>query len=97
MLTFREFRSSENLEADIKGQEKALDVVRKGMNIQRGSDFWEDLLHLCGNSEGMAALLDVPREKITGLAGRLKKMMEKIGSTDETKSKNRLIKTGSKT
>jgi hypothetical protein len=93
MLTFREFRESEN----VKDQEKALDVVRKGMNLQRGSDFWDDLLHLCGNADGMAALLDVPREKITGLAGRISKMIERVGGTDETNSKDRLIKTGSKT
>jgi len=93
MLTFMEFRESE----DVKGQEKALDVVRKGMNLQRGADFWDDLLHLCGNAEGMAALLDVPREKITGLAGRIGKMIERVGDTDETNSKDRLIKTGSKT
>jgi hypothetical protein len=93
MLTFREFRESEN----VKDQEKALDVVRKGMNLQRGSDFWDDLLQLCGNADGMAALLDVPREKITGLAGRISKMIERVGDTDETNSKDRLIKTGSKT
>ncbi|NBT59638.1 hypothetical protein EBT16_12725, partial [bacterium] len=78
MLTFREFRESE-VE---KEKEKALDVVRKGMNLQGDRDFWDDFLSLCGNSGGMAALLDVPREKITALGGRIGEMRRKVGEAD---------------
>lgn len=91
MLTFREFSESEKE----KGEEKALEVVRKGMNLQRGSDFWEDLLHLCGNAEGMAALLEVPRDRITGLAGRVSDLRKKIGEADDASPNKKLMKTGS--
>lgn len=89
MLTFREFRESE----DSKSDEKALEIVRKGMNLQRGEDFWSDLISLSGNAEGMSSLLDVPKEKITGLASRINKLKSKI-NTKETKIKDRLVKTG---
>lgn len=95
MLTFREFRESEGE----KEQEKAMEVVRKGMNLQGDRDFWDDFLSLCGNAGGMAALLDVPREKITALGGRIGEMRRKVGEADRHNSgKNaKLIKTGDKT
>lgn len=93
MLTFREFKESE----DSKSQEKALEVVHKGLNLQRGKDFWSDLISLCGNADGMASLLDVPKEKITALPGRISEFKSKTGSNQETKTKDRLIKTGDKT
>ena len=94
MLTFKEFTDSKDPSKD---DEKALEVVRKGMNMQRGSDFWDDLLSLCGNAEGMSALLGVPKEKITAMGGRINKLKEKAIDTDKTDSKDRLIKTGNKT
>jgi hypothetical protein len=90
-ITFKEFADSND---ESKDEQKALEVVRKGMNMQRGSDFWDDLISLCGNAEGMSKLLGVPREKITGLAGRIGKLKDKAIDTDETSSKDRLIKTG---
>jgi hypothetical protein len=89
MLTFREFRESEESKSD----EKALDVVRKGLNIQRGKDFWSDFTSLCGNAEGMADLLDVPKEKVTALAGRINNLKSQI-EAKETKIKDKLVKTG---
>lgn len=89
MLTFREFKESES-------EEKALEVVRKGMNLQRGDDFWSDLISLAGNAEGMASLFDVPKEKITALAGKINKLKSKIDTKQETKIKDKLVKTGDK-
>lgn len=95
MLTFREFRESE----EEKDRERAMEVVRKGMNLGGDRDFWDDFLSLCGNAAGMAALLDVPREKITAMGGRVGEMRRKVGETDRGDSKKnaKLIKTGDKT
>jgi hypothetical protein len=95
MLTFREFRDSESS----KEEEKAQEVVRKGMNLQGDSDFWDDFLSLCANASGMAALLDVSVEKVTALGGRIGKMRKAIGEKDghDAKKNSKLIKTGDKT
>lgn len=92
MLTFMEFNEAQKA----KNEEKALEVVRKGLNLVRREDFWSEFLGLCGYADGMASLLDVPREKITALHGRIISMTDKVGVTDKTKSKDRLIKTGEK-
>lgn len=89
MISFKEFRESE----ESKSEEKALEVVRKGMNIQRGKDFWSDFISLCGNADGMANLLDIPKEKVTALAGRVNSLKSKI-NPKETKIKDKLVKTG---
>lgn len=91
MLTFREFSESKDSESD----EKALEIVRKGMNLQRGDDFWSDLISLAGNAEGMSSLLDIPKEKITGLSAKINKLKSKI-NTKDTKIKDKLVKTGDK-
>lgn len=91
MLTFREFRESE----DDRDDERALEVVRKGVNLQRGNDFWEDFLRLCGDSEGMAALLGVARDRVTGLSGRVERLRGMVGDQERKKGKrDRMIKTG---
>lgn len=91
MLTFREFRESE----DDRDDERALEVVRKGVNLQRGNDFWEDFLRLCGDSEGMAALLGVARDRVTGLSGRVERLRGMIGESERKRGKrDRMIKTG---
>jgi hypothetical protein len=88
MLTFREFRESED-------EEKAIEVVRKGMNLQRGNDFWEDFLRLCGDSEGMSALLGVARDRVTGLSGRVERLKGMVGEpSKKTRKRDRMIKTG---
>lgn len=91
MLTFREFKDSE----DERNDEKALHIVRKGMNLQRGNDFWEDFLRLCGDSEGMAALLGVARDRVTGLSGRIERFRGMVEDSDSSsKKKDKMIKTG---
>lgn len=92
MLTFSEYGESE----DERDEEKALDVVRKGINLQRGKDFWDDFLRICGDSEGMAALLGVARDRITGLSGRVERLRSMVGDEDSVSKKNKMIKTGDK-
>jgi hypothetical protein len=93
MLSFREYRDSE----DEKDEEKALEVVRKGINLQTSGDFWGDFLRLCGDSEGMAALLGVARDRVTGLSGRVERLKGMVGDSDKVAKKDRMIKTGDKT
>jgi hypothetical protein len=91
MLTFWEFRDSEGDRDD----ERAVEVVRKGMSLQRGNDFWEDFLRLCGDSEGMAALLGVARDRVTGLSGRVERLKAMVGDPGKKRGKrDRMIKTG---
>lgn len=91
MLTFMEFGKDSD-----KKHEELSELIRKGMNLQRGDDFWDDLLSLCGNAEAMANLLDVPREKITALSGKINKLKSGIDMSKEKNKKDRLLKTGEK-
>jgi len=93
MLSFSEYRDS----TDDRDEEKALEIVRKGMNLQRGNDFWEDFLMVCGDSEGMAALLGVGRDKITGLSGRVERLKGMVSDGESVAKKDKMIKTGDKT
>lgn len=90
MLTFREFKDSE----EDRNEEKALKVVRKGINMQTSGDFWRDFLNLCGDSEGMAALLGVARDRVTGLSGRIERFMSMVEDSDSSPKKDKMIKTG---
>jgi len=64
------------------------------MTLQRGNDFWEDFLRLCGDGEGMAALLGVGRDKVTGLSGRVERLKGMVGDTESKSKKDKIIKTG---
>jgi hypothetical protein len=93
MLTFKEFKESLD-DDEIK---KTMEVVRKGMNLQGSGDFWDDFLSLCGNVEGMTALLGCPRESVTGLGGRIRFMKSRIEEQDSKSSgKDKMLKTGDK-
>lgn len=90
MFSFREF-------SEEKDEKKALEVVMKGINLQLEGDFWDGFLSLCSNAEGMSALLDVPKEKITALSGRVSKFKNMISDRDgksDDPAKDRLLKTG---
>ncbi len=89
MLSFKEFKEYE----EEMQEEKALKLVKKGVNLQRGNDFWEDFLRLCGDSEGMAALLGVARDKITGLSSRIERFKSKLGDDNDSQN-DKIIKTG---
>ena len=91
MLTFREFAQS--LEGDER--KKALEVVRKGMNLKVDGNFWDGFLSLCGDPEGMAALLSTSGENVTGMGGRIGDLKKEISEKDAGSSKkDKIIKTG---
>jgi hypothetical protein len=79
-----------------KNEDQLLELVRKGMNLQRGKDFWDDFLSLCANADAIANLLDVPKEKITALSGKINKLKSGIDISKEKNKKDRLLKTGDK-
>jgi hypothetical protein len=93
MQTFREFRESLNKE----DRKKALEVVRKGINLNSDVDFWGMFLSLCGDPEGMSALLGTSRETITGLGGKVRDLVKEIQNKDSSDAKRKkVIKTGDK-
>lgn len=94
MQTFREFRES----LDKEDRKKALEVVRKGLNIDSEGYFWDMFLSLCGDPEGMSTLLGTSRESVTGLGGRIRGLIEEIRDKESSETKRKkVIKTGDKT
>lgn len=89
MINFKEYE-------EIIDNQKSLEIIRKGIDLQRGSDFWEDFLSLCGNADGMSQLLGVPKEKVTSWFGKINKLKSEIGPNKVDKTKDRIIKTGDK-
>lgn len=87
----------ENLQ-DAKAEEdsKSTEAIRNGMSLSE--DFWDNFISICGNSEVMSALLDVPKEKISGWGGRIRDMVEKVRNSDENppddKKRKEIISTG---
>ena len=51
---------------------------------------------MIGNSDAVAVLLDIPKEKITGWASRIRQLLEKIQNMDSSsdKTKHKMINTG---
>jgi hypothetical protein len=93
MITFREFNDLEK-----KDDSRAMEVIKKGMNLTKDGDFWDMFLSLCGDPEGMSALLGTSREKITGMDGKIRTMMKKIMDKDSSgEGRKKMIKTGDKT
>jgi hypothetical protein len=67
------------------GQDKATNVVRSGINLDQ--DFWDNFISILNNANGVAELFDVPREKVTNWASRIKEIINKINSEDNEKAK----------
>ena len=61
-----------------------LRAIRNGMNLRKEEcgSFWDDFITVCGDADGMAELLEVPREKITSWSAKIKKGLESVGESD---------------
>lgn len=72
----------------------AMRAIRNGQNI--GDSFWDDFLTLINDSDALSELLEIPKEKITGWATRIKEMQEKVGKHDDQNgdSPSELVPTG---
>jgi hypothetical protein len=78
---------------------KSIEIIRKGLFFNKKDyNFWEDFVSLCGNADAMSELLDVPREKITGWAGRIRKLIDETKNSsqeqDDLSKKSKMISTG---
>jgi len=78
---------------------KSMDAIRSGLHIRKPEcgDFWEDFISLTGNADAMAELLEVPREKVTSWASKIREMVDKVKSSDEQdddSEKSEMIPTG---
>lgn len=64
---------------EILDQEK---IIRKGLNIRKESDFWDDFIQICNDSNALSKLLNVPKEKITSWAGRINSAIKNVKKKD---------------
>ncbi len=75
---------------------KAVEIVRAGLNID--NDFWDKFIQVIGNSDGVADLLDVPKEKIIGWSSKIRKIIDQINNHDDEtakEEKSKMMPTGS--
>ncbi|MHA2427098.1 MAG: hypothetical protein ACXADB_03610 [Candidatus Hermodarchaeia archaeon] len=69
---------------------QAMEAIRSGLNLRKEGcgSFWDDFNTVCGNADAMSALLDVPKEKITGWAQKVNDLVsEAEGKDSETTGK----------
>lgn len=62
----------------------ALRAIRNGMNLRKEDcgSFWDDFIQVCGDSDAMAELLEVPKEKITGWPSKIKEVLGQVEEKD---------------
>jgi len=71
-------------------------AIRTGLSFD--GDFWENFKSICNDADGLAELLEIPKEKITGWAGKIDELIEKVqskdGEKDAEKKQSEMIPTG---
>lgn len=79
---------------DQNNEEIAIRAIRNGLNIDE--NFWENFISMIGNADSVSVLLDIPKEKITGWASKIRQLIEKVQNMDSSsdKNKNKMINTG---
>lgn len=97
MVSFQ--RLWENIETAKKEgspkDDRAMSAIRTGIGIR--DEFWDDFLSVINNSEGLAALLDVPPLKIGTWHQRVKENLDKVRQADaspDVKDSGKMLKTG---
>lgn len=63
---------------------QVINLVRTGKDLRKEDEtsFWDDFISLCGNTQGMSDLLDVPPEKIRNWPGKIQEALDKLESHD---------------
>jgi len=85
MLTFH--RIVEQMEKESGMTDTAgLRIIRAGVNAS--PDFWKQFMSLTADSDAMAELLNVPREKITQWNSRIQSGLDTIRLHDDQESKS---------
>ena len=70
-------------------------VIRTGLGVS--DTFWDDLVSVMNNSEGLAALLDVTEDQLSTWRPRIEKALASVKASDESedvKKNKKLMKTG---
>lgn len=87
---FLEFKENDNY--------KSLNLIRSGNNLRKNEcgNFWDDFANICGNSDAMSELLEIPKDKISAWTGKINKLRETVNTEDSNKAnkKNKIIKNG---
>jgi len=63
---------------------ESINVVRTGKNLRKEGEtaFWDDFISLCGNTRGLANLLNVAPEKIANWPAKITEALEKLETND---------------
>ncbi len=71
----------EKLREEEAGETPEMQAIRTGLN--QSEDFWDQFIAVCGNAEHLAALLDIPVEKIGGWRSRVMEQLAKVQQADQ--------------
>lgn len=78
------FKKNESFSVFYENQE-TLDqekIIRKGLNIRKEGDFWDDFIQICNDSNSLSKLLNIPKEKITSWSGKIRSMIQEVKKKD---------------
>lgn len=64
---------------EVLDQEK---IIRKGLNIRKEGDFWDDFIQLCNDPGSLSKLLNVPKEKITSWSAKIRSVIQDVKKKD---------------
>ena len=69
---------------DTGDETKGMAVIRSGKSLrnEENGSFWEDLISLCSDAEGLADLLGVRREDVTTWPSKIREAMDKVQKHD---------------
>lgn len=56
-------------------------IVRKGLNID--DNFWDNFIRICGDSNALSKLLNVPKEKISSWSSIIQNKIQEINKKDK--------------
>ena len=84
METYYEEDESNEPLLDSGMESESMDIVRNGINLSDG--FWENFINLCGDSQAMSELLEVPRAKVATWGKKINSLIDKIEKEDSSDS-----------
>lgn len=90
--------SFQKLWENMRGREedsKAMSAIRTGLNTDE--EFWDKFLLVINNSDSVAALLDISRDKVAGWHARIRENLAKVREADDVpdpKKRGKLLHAG---
>jgi|APSaa5957512493_1039668.scaffolds.fasta_scaffold172357_2 hypothetical protein len=84
METYYEEDESNEPLLDSGVESESMDIVRSGMNLSDG--FWDNFISLCGDSQAISELFEVPRSKVATWGKKINSLIEKIEKEDSNDS-----------